>query len=138
MSGRERRGLRGDDLDVIRRRLRDDFFDARVRDEAALADHDQMIGREGHLAHQVARDEHGATLGGEGTQQPADPLDPFRVEPVHRFVEQQHLGVSEQRGGNTETLAHAERERAGPLPRNGADTDLFKDLVDASGLIPFD
>ena len=45
--------------------LRDEIVDARVGDQPAAADHDQVVGGQRHLAHQVRRDEHRATLGGE-------------------------------------------------------------------------
>ena len=87
---------------------------AGVGDQPAPADDDEVVGGHRHLAHQVAGDEHGAALGGERPQQGADPADALRVEPVDRLVEQQHLRVAEQRGGDAEPLAHAEREAAGP------------------------
>ena len=42
-------------------------------------------------------------------QQPAHPADPGRVEPVGGLVEDQHLRVAEQRGGDRQPLAHAHR-----------------------------
>jgi hypothetical protein len=34
--------------------------------------------------------------------------DALRVQPVHRLVEQQHVGVAEQGGGDAQALRHAE------------------------------
>ena len=42
-------------------------------------------------------------------QQPAHPADAGRVEAVRRLVEDQHLRVAEQRGGDRQPLAHAHR-----------------------------
>ena len=67
---------------------------------------------------------------GEGPHQVADPEDPLGVEPVDRLVEQQHLGVAEQGGGDAEPLAHAEREPAGPLAGHAGEPDQLEHLVD--------
>ena len=60
------------------------------------------------LAEVVARHEHGPALVAERTQQLADLLDPGRIEAVGRFVEDQQLGVLEERLGQAEPLAHPE------------------------------
>ena len=41
---------RAHEYDLLRR-ARDEVVDARVRDQLAAADHDQVVGRERHLAH---------------------------------------------------------------------------------------
>jgi len=41
----------------------------------------------------------------------ADPEDPLRVESVDRLVEHHHARIGEQRRGDPEPLAHAERKR---------------------------
>ena len=99
-------------------------------DQPPLADDDHLVGGERHLAHQVARDEHRAALAGQALQQVADPADPVGVEPVHRLVEEQHLGVTEQRGGDAETLAHAEGELPRPPSRHRGEPDDLEHLVD--------
>ena len=55
---------------------------------------------------------------GQRAHQRADPADALGVEAVDRLVEQQHRRVAEQRGGDAEPLAHAQRERAGLLARH--------------------
>ena len=55
-----------------------------------------------------------AALAGEARQQVAHPPDPGRVEPVGGLVEDQHLGVPEQCGGDAEPLAHPEGVVAHP------------------------
>ena len=57
---------------------------------------DEVLGGEGHLAHQVRRHEHGAALGGEVLQEVADPEDPLGVEPVDGLVEHHGLGITEE------------------------------------------
>jgi hypothetical protein len=90
------------------RRAVDELVDARVRDQAAAPDHDQVVGGERHLAHQVRRDEDGAAFRGKRLEQVPDPVDAFRVEPVHRLVEEQRPRIAEERGRDPEPLAHAE------------------------------
>ena len=78
-----------------------------VGDQPPAPDDDQPVGGLLHLAHQVARDQHGATLVGEPAQELADPADAVEVEPVDRLVEQQHPRVAEQRRRDAQSLAHA-------------------------------
>ena len=70
---------------------------------------------------------------GEVAQVVAQPADAVGVEAVGRLVEQEHLRVAEQRGGQSEALAHAEREAAGPLVGCRFEPDFGQDLVDAVG-----
>ena len=64
-----------------------------------------MVGGVLHLAHQVAGDEHGAPLVGQRAQQFPHPADALGVQAVDRLVEQQDVGVAEQRGRDAEPLA---------------------------------
>ena len=59
-------------------------------------------------------------------------MDAFRVEAVDRLVEDQRLGIAEQRAGDPEPLAHAERELAGALVRHLAQTDEIDQVVHAA------
>ena len=61
----------------------------------------------------------------------ADLADAARVEPVRRLVEQQQLGRAQQRGGDAEALAHAQRVGAHGAPVDPAEADAFQRLVDA-------
>jgi hypothetical protein len=67
---------------------------AGVGDHPAAADHDQVIRGALQLAHQVAGDQHGAALGGQGPQEAAHPHDALRVHAVERLVEHQHRRVA--------------------------------------------
>ena len=102
-----------------------------VGDQPAAADHDQPLGRQRDLAHQVRGDEHRAALGGKLLQQVADPADALRVEAVGRLVQDQRGGIAQQRGGDAEPLAHAQREPADPLAGDGLEADQPDHLVDA-------
>ena len=47
-------------------------------------------------------------LGGQGSEQMADPQDPLGVEPVDRLVQDEHSRVAEECGGDAQPLAHAQ------------------------------
>ena len=81
----------------------------RLRDQLAVADHDQLVGGLVDLGEDVAGDEHGAALGGLRSQQVAQPAHPLRVESVGRLVEDQDAGIAEQRRRQRQALAHAQR-----------------------------
>ena len=124
--------LRRADAHDVPRGLLDEVLGARVRDHAAAADHDQVVGGERHLAHQVRRDEHRPSLGREPLQQVAHPVDALRVEPVDRLVEHHRVRVAEERRGDPEPLAHPERELARALLRDLVEPDEVDQLVDAA------
>ena len=68
----------------------------------------------------MTRDEDGPALFAEPLEQVADLADPFGARAVDRLVEEKHAGIAQQGAGDTEALAHAEGERAGPLVCHGA------------------
>ena len=111
----------------------DQLGHAGVGDDPAAADDDQVVGGVLQLAHQVAGDQHGPALGGQGLQEAAHPDDALGVHAVERLVEHQHRRVAEQRGGDAEPLPHAEREPAGLAPGRRAQTGLRDHLVDPRG-----
>jgi hypothetical protein len=82
-----------------------------------------------HLRHQVAGHEHRAALGRQRLHQVADPQDALRVQPVDRLVEHEQRRVTEQRAGDAEPLAHAEREPLGALARHLGQADQLKHLA---------
>src|SRR5271165_5669981 len=62
----------------------------------------------------------------------ADPENPLGIEPVDRLVEDRYGGVSEERGGDAESLAHAQGQLPGPAVGRVGQADDAKDLVDAA------
>jgi hypothetical protein len=108
---------------------RDEFVDGGIGEQPAPADDHQMLRGDGHLAHQVAGDQHRTPVGGETLEQVAYPQHAIGIEAVDRFVEDQHRRIPEQRGGNTQPLAHAEGEPAGPPVRDRLQTHLAQHLV---------
>src|SRR6266498_2350516 len=67
--------------------------------QPALVDDHHLVDGLGDLAEVVAGDQDGAALVGQVTQQTAQPRHASRVQPVGRFVKQQHWRVAEQRPG---------------------------------------
>ena len=102
-----------------------------VTNQPAGADDDEMVCGEGHLAHQVRGDEHRPALGGQALQQVPDPQHAFRVQSVDGLVEQDGRRISQQRAGDAESLAHAERKSAGPLAGDVREPDLIDHLPNA-------
>src|SRR5665647_123649 len=92
-------GLRRAHMDDVAGRTAYEVVDAHVGDETAAPYDDEMVGRQGHLAHQVRRHEHGPSVGGEAAQEIPNPVDALRIEAVHRLVQHDGLRVAEQRGG---------------------------------------
>jgi hypothetical protein len=81
---------------------------------------------------QVRREQHGAAAVGEVAQQPAHPAHSLGVEAVGRLVEDQDLGVAEERVRQAEALAHAQRVLAHALARRRAiEPDEPEQVLDA-------
>ena len=93
--------------------------------------YDDHVGSgDGHLAHEVARDEHGPALAGQRLHQRAHPQDAFGVEAIDGLVEKQHAGVAQQGAGDAETLGHAEGEGPRLPPGHVAEAYEIEHLVD--------
>ena len=88
--------------------LRQECLGAHVGDQPAAAYHDQMIGSQCHLAHQMRRDEHCATLRGEPSKEVAHPVDPFGIQSVDGLVEHHRLRIADQRRRDSQPLTHPE------------------------------
>ena len=63
-------------------------------------------------------------------QQGADPADALDVQAVHRLVEDDGGGITEQCRGDAQPLAHAEGELARPPARHRAQADRVDNLID--------
>jgi hypothetical protein len=68
-----------------------------------------------HLVQVVAGHQDGGAVGGGLADQVADVVDPARVQAVGGLVEHQQPRRLEQRGGQREALAHAQRVPAHPV-----------------------
>ena len=105
-------------------------------DQPPAPDHDQMLGGLGHLAHQMRGQEHRAPFGGETLEQVTDPVDALRIQAVGRLVEDHRRGIAQQRRGDTQTLAHPEREAADPLARDLTQADQLDHLIHTAARDP--
>ena len=83
-------------------------------DQPPGGDDHHLVDGLGDLGQDMAGDQHGAALVGQLAQEPAQPVDAFGVQAVGRLVQDQHLGVAEQGGGQAQALAHAQREATDP------------------------
>ncbi len=101
---------------------------------AAGDDHD-VVDALRDLGEQVARDEDRPPTPGLGPHEVTHPADAGRVEAVGRLVQDEHLGVAEQGGGDGEALAHAHRVTLHPPVGRVGEADLFEHVVDAFGRV---
>ena len=101
-----------------------------MRDEPGPVDDHDLVGELCDLRENVAGDENRAAAPGEGAQEVAQPADSFRIEPVRRLVEDEQLRVAEQRAGDAQALAHAERVGLDPAAGGTRQLDLLEHLVD--------
>jgi len=104
-----------------------DRFDS---EQPAGTDDDEVVGEDRQLADEMARDEDRAAGRNDPGEPRAQPTDALGVEAVRRFVEQQHVGFAEERAGERESLAHAEREAARPPVGDRVEPHLAEHLVD--------
>ena len=103
-----------------------------LRSDPAAADDHHPVGDGVDLGEQVRGEQHRAAAIGEVAQQLAHPAHPLRVEAVGGLVEDQHLGVAEQRVREAEPLAHAERVLTDPPPGcRLVEADELQQRVDA-------
>src|SRR5674476_329698 len=109
-------------------RTSDDVGDRGVGQHPSASDDDDVVGGEGHLAHDVRGEEDRTSLAGEEAHQVANPQDPFGVESVRGLVQDERVRVAEQRGGDTQPLRHAQREAADPLSGDRLEPGHLDDL----------
>ena len=103
-----------------------------LRLDPAAADDHHPVGDGLDLGQQVRGEQHGAAAVGEAAQQAAHPAHALGIEAVGGLVEDQDLRVAEQRVGEPEALAHAERVLAdAPAGRRLVEADELQQLVDA-------
>ena len=102
-------------------------------DELPEADDDERVARGLDLGEQVRGDQDGPAGLAEPAQQCADLHDAGGVQPVRRLVEQEQLGVGQQRRGDAQALLHAEREAPHRLAVAPAEADDVEHLVHPRG-----
>ena len=119
-------------MSIARGPPRDELVDRALGDDLAEVDDRREVAGLLDLVEQVRGEQHGAALADQLADQVAELEDAGRVEPVHRLVEDQQLGVGEQAAGDAEALAHAERVGADLVVGAGAEADAGERRVDAA------
>ena len=108
-----------------------------VRDQSSAGDDDHAICRCLDLAQDVRREQHGL-LATELAHERAHPHDLARVEAAGRLVEDEHIGIPEQRLGEADALPEALREgtdRPAGMHTDPACVDDAADLATALAAI---
>ncbi len=123
-------GLRAPHPDAAGR-PRHQFGGRRLLDELAAVDDHDLVDDLLELGEDVAGEEDRPPLRGQRAKELAEPADPLRVEPVRRLVENEHLRVAEQRAGEAQALAHAERVAAGAPSGRFLEIDELQHLLDS-------
>ena len=82
-------------------------------DRLTRAEHRDPVGDLGHLVHPVRDEQHRAARAGQGADGGEQPVAGGHVEGRGRLVEDQHLGLAQQRPADRDRLPLAQRERAG-------------------------
>ena len=78
------------------------------------------------LVEEVGGEHDRPPFGDERQDHLPDVLHAGRVEPVHRLVEDQQLGIADQTGGDAEALAHAHRVLGDPVVGAVGQSDVFE------------
>ena len=94
-----------------------------------MIEDDQPVADVLELAEQVRRHDHRAAAVGDRADQRAHVLHADGVEAVGRLVEDDELGVADQRGGDAETLLHPERVRADAVAAATGEPDEIDEVV---------
>ena len=101
---------------------------------AAREDRDAAAQRFG-VAQHVRAEEHRAAFVAQPQNQRADVAPPQRIEPRHRFVEDDELGIVDERLRDPDALQHALRELPQRPPPLGADADLVEQAAGARAAV---
>ena len=112
------------------------LFDGALPDDAAPVDHRHPLADLLHLAHQVARQDDGASLAAEVDDELAHVPHPLRVKTIRGLVEDDQLGVLEQRCGHAEALLHAQRVGPELVTCTVCETDGLESGADAGSRHP--
>lgn len=90
-----------------------------------------MVCGQRHFAHQVGGDEDRSSLRGQALHKIADPENSLRVQTIDRLVEHQDFRITQQGGGDSQSLPHAERKSFRLLLRHGRQADQVQHFGDA-------
>ena len=110
---------------------RRDLVEGALRLQLAERHDDRVVDGLGHLGQQVRGDQHRAALPGQVAHEVTQPGDPLRVEPVGWLVEDEDVGVADERGGQLQALAHAHGEATDLALGVARQADQLEHLVGA-------
>ncbi len=96
-----------------------------------MVDDDEPVADGLELGEDMRAHENGSLPGAHRADKVAHLGDPDRIEAVGRFVENQQLGVAEERGGDTKALFHPERVAAVAVTSPISEPDGGEHLGDA-------
>ena len=108
----------------------DQLADRALGDEAPSVDDRRGVARLFDLVQEVGGDEHGAPLGHQVGDQPAELKDAGGVEAVHRLVQDHQLRVGQEAAGDAEPLAHALGVGAHPVVAAVAEPGTLQGRLD--------
>ena len=99
------------------------LLERRLDDELAAVDDQHLIDGLRDLREHVAGDQHRPLAGGEGAEEVAQPAHALGIEAVGGLVEDQQLGLAEQRRREPEPLPHPERVPLDATVRGAVELD---------------
>ncbi len=111
------------DLDDSAARAAGQLVDGTLADHPAVVDDRHRVAGALDLVEQVRRQDDGTAFVGQAGDHGPHLVHPGRVEAVHRLVEDEQLGVTEQAGGHAQALAHAHRVRGDLVPGAAGQAD---------------
>ncbi len=100
-----------------------------LRDDAALGEHEDMLGEAHHRLHHMLDHQHADAAGRERPQHRNDVADFRRVEAGQHFVEQQKLRLGRERARQFEALSAGDRQRMRGPREQIAKADVAPDLL---------
>nr|AWS27355.1 FunJ4 [Streptosporangium sp. KD35] len=102
-------------------------------DQPAPPDDEHVVNGLGHLAHQMAGQQHRPAFRGERAHQVTRPADALGVQSVHRLVQENDAGITQQRRRDAQPLPHTERETPDALVRHVLQPHLLQQRHDPGG-----
>ena len=113
------------------RRPRQQLGDRTLLDDAAAVHDGDSVAGPLHLVEEVGGQHDGAALGHHREDHVAHLSHSGRVEPVHRLVQKEQLGVCQQARGNPQPLAHSHRVFRDPVVATVGQADALQRWPDA-------
>jgi hypothetical protein len=109
----------------------DELADWSGEDHATGGEEGDLAAHHGQIIHPMAGEDDRGAVRRQPGQYTVHVTGAGRIKAVRRFVEHQQPRPGQQRGGQTETLAHPEREAANAVVGNIGEPDLLQRIADA-------